>query len=477
LLALVPLLLPVAALAVTGAARASQLPRGVLVEARTALSEGRADDALAELERLSAEYPDSPFVAVLYGHAWRMKGDRPAATAEYLRALEIAPTNPDALIGLGDMQLAAGNLAQASTYYERAIEVAPRYPLARRKAAATEVQRARHGAAIAHLETFLTLQGDDLEALNVLGIEQYLNEDHDGAIVTLERALRIDPDNAKAHFGLGMVLSDRPDESARAHEHLQRAVELDPANPTAYYLLGRVLIAEERLEEALAALEQSLELSPTLADAHYRIALVYARLGDRESARNHQEQFQQLSRAQDDAEARETRLGVLRNAATAALAGNDPSAFRVAVDELLQEDPDDPGVLTLSARGALTDGDIERGLTDINHALRISPDQWEVLYVLGLLQQEDDMPEQARATFHRVVEQNPLFASGYAALGKVLVELDDAEAAAEAFRTAARLDPEQPVHFLNLATVYRQLGLNELEAEALATYQRLVNRQ
>ncbi len=31
-----------------------QLPRGALVEARTALAESRVDDALAELERLAA---------------------------------------------------------------------------------------------------------------------------------------------------------------------------------------------------------------------------------------------------------------------------------------------------------------------------------------------------------------------------------------------------------------------------------------
>lgn len=457
--------------AVAGAA--AQLPRGALVEARTALAEGRVDDALAELERLAAEYPRATLVALWHGHAWRSKGDRPAATREYLRALELAPNNAQALVALGDMQNDAGNLVQASSYYERAIELAPQFALAHRKAAATEVQRLRHGAAIQRLQAFLELQGDDVEALTVLGIEQFLNEDHDGAIATLERVLQIDPDNGKAHFGLGMVLSDRSAEHDKALVHLRRAIDADPSNPTAYYLLGRVLIVKENLEGALAALQSSLELSPDLADAHYRIALLYARLGDREAARRHQESFQRLSRAQDDLEAREMRLGVLRDAASAALTSGDAEAFRQAVDELLQTDADNPGVLTLSAQGALAAGDLERGLADISRALRFTPDQWQALYVQGLLQHRAGRPDEALVTLRRVVARNPLFADGYAALGNVLLGLEDTEGAVDAFRSAVRSDPEQPAHYLNLATVYGQLGLRQLEAEAMATYRRL----
>ena len=462
----------VAVAAVAGAV--AQLPRGALVEARTALAEGRVDDALAELERLAAQYPQATLVALWHGHAWRTKGDRRAATREYLRALELAPGNAQALVALGDMHNDAGNLVQAAGYYQRAIEAAPQFALAHRKAAATEVQRLRHGAAIQHLQAFLELEGDDVEALNVLGVEQFLNEDHDGAIETLERVLQIDPDNGKAHFGLGMVLSDRSAEHDRALVHLRRAIDADPSNPTAYYLLGRVLIVEENLEEALAALQRSLELSPGLADAHYRIALVYARLGDREAARRHQESFQQLSSAQDGLEARQTRLGVLRNAASAALTSGDAEAFRQAVDELLQAEPDNPGVLTLSAQGALAAGDLERGLADISRALRFTPDQWEALYVQGLLLHHAGRPEEAMAALRRAVERNPLFAGGYAALGNVSLDLADTEGAVDAYRSAARLDPEQPAHYLNLATVYGQLGLAELEAEAMATYRRLL---
>jgi cytochrome c-type biogenesis protein CcmH/NrfG len=67
-----------------------------------------------------------------------------------------------------------------------------------------------------------------------------------------------------------------------------------------------------------------------------------------------------------------------------------------------------------------------------------------------------------------------LFEEGYSALGTVLMALDDAEGAVEAYRSAVRLDRESAANFLNLATAYGRLGMTELEAEAMAEYRRLI---
>jgi len=469
----------IAVFAVAASASASasqQLPRGVLLEARAALAEGRVDDALIELESLVERFPDSAWVALWYGHAWRAKGDRPAASVEYLRGLELQPDNPQLLIAIGDLHGDAGDLARATDYYRRAIAAAPEFPLAHRKAATAEIERMRHGAAIGHLKSYVELVGDDIEALNVLGIEQYMNEDHQGAIETLEKVLRIDPDNAKAHFGLGMALSDRSSEYDRSLSHLRRAIELEPTNPTAHYMAGRVLTAQEQLDEALQALQRSLELSPDLADAHYRIALVYTRLGDRDAARNHQQRFQELTRAQDDLEAEATRIGLLRNAATAALASNELQEFRDAIGALLLAEPDNPGVLTLSARGALVAGDFDRGLADVTRALEITPERPEPLYVHGMLLYRAGRHQEARLSLERALQANPLSAFVHGALGNALVALGETREAVDEYRAAIRLDPDQAAHYLNLATAYQTLGETELEAEAMATYRRLLRQ-
>ncbi len=454
-----------------------QLPEGALREARTALVEGRVDEALAELQRLSAEYEGSWFVALWLGHAWHEKGNLAAAANEYLRGLELSPGNAQVLVALGDVQTETHNLAQADRYYREAIEAAPEYALAYRKAAAVSIELERHAAAVEFLQRFIDLRGEDTETLNVLGIEQYLNEDHDGAIATLDRVLQLDPENARAHFGIGMALSDHLQNQERAVDHLTRAVVLDDSNPTAHYMLGRVLMSVGELERALPELERAVELSPQMSDAHYRLAQLYARLGDRDRARESQLRFQELQRADEDAEFAEKRLGILKSDASKALGRNDIAAYRAAMSELMEVVPDDPDVRILSVRGSLTAGELETGLADVEALLLERPDRWDALYYRGILLQRLGRLEEARTSLEKVLEMSPLFEEGYSALGNLLMALDDADAAVEAYRAAVRLDRESPANHLNLATAYGRLGLAELEAEAMAEYRRIMEKR
>ena len=445
-----------------------------LPDARRALAEGRVEEATASLRRLADEHPSSALVALWLGHTLRRGGDRPGASREYLRALEIRPDTTGALIALGDLQQDASDLAGALGYYEHAVELAPELPVVHRKAAAVEVRRENHGPAARHLERYVELLPNDGEALTVLGIERYLNEELDAALESLERALAIDPDNAQAHFGVGLVLADRPAEHVRSLEHLRRAAAADPDNPTAHYLIGRVLAAQGELDPALAALQRALELAPELPDAHYRIALVYARLGDREAGRRHQDLFNELEQQQDAAAERDRRVGLLQQALSLAAAEADMQAVRDAAAALIAADPDDPDVLAVLARVALAEGDIEGGLRATTRALEAQPDHWEVLYLHGLLQHSSGRSAEARANLERSRQISPLYAPTHAALGNVLMHIGQPRDALPAYETAVRLAPDNAAYHLNLATAYGRLGMAEQEAAAMATHKRLL---
>jgi len=455
----------------------SQIPEGVLREARTALMEGRVDEALEELQRLAVEYEDSWFVALWLGRAWHAKGNLNAAATEYLRGLELQPEGAQLLIALGDIQIETNNLAQADSYYRQAISVAPQYPLAYRKAAAASIDLEHHRAAIEFLEKYIELQGENVELLNVLGMEQFLNEDQEGSVKTLEKVLLLDPDNSRAHFGIGLALSDQQEGQERAVMHLTRAVGLDPSNPTAHYMLGRVLMAVGELERALPELELAVELGPDLSDAHYRLAQLYARMGNRESARASQQRFMELNREEETAEEEGKRLGILMTDATKALDDNDFAAFHAAMAPLLERAPDDNQVRMLVIQGFLATGDYEAGLAATGALLEEFPDRWDPLFYQGILLQRVGRLEEARDTMRRVLELNPLFEAAHSAMGNILMDLDDAEGAADAYLAAARLDSESPARYLNLATAYAKLGLTELEAEAMEEYRRLLEQR
>ncbi len=448
-----------------------------LRQARRAVVERRTDEALSLLATLAGEQPQSSEVALWLGHAMRQSGDPAGATRQYLRVLRLDPTNAGALISLGDLQSESGDLRQALDYYKQAIDDAPEFPLGYRKAAGVEVQMVLHADAIAHLRRYLDLRPGDVVARSMMGIEQYLDEDIDGAIATLEEALAMDPESDQVHFGLGMALADRAEQQARALEHLNRAVDADPDNAMALYLIGKIHAPRGDLEAAREALEASLARDPGQADAHYRIVLVYARLGDRQTAASHQRRFQELSRARDAQEELDRRIGLLKEAAEIAMADDDLQRVREAAAELAELAPEDADVLMVQGRMALASGDADEGMRVTQRALELYPGHWEALYLRGVLLHRDGRLQESHGALERAVTGNPQYAPAHAALGNTLMQLGAPVEARAAYESAVMLEPASAAHYLNLAVLYGALGESELEARAMATHRRLLGEQ
>jgi tetratricopeptide (TPR) repeat protein len=99
-----------------------------------------------------------------------------------------------------------------------------------------------------------------------------------------------------------------------AVEALRNAEELDPTVVEPHYQLGRLYLEVENLAGARAELEQVLRLDPAHAPAHYQLSKVYARLGDKQKAREMQNDASQLLQAQREAalSAQRDRLTSLR---------------------------------------------------------------------------------------------------------------------------------------------------------------------
>ena len=445
--------------------------------ARRAVLDGRVEEALDLLTKLRGERPQSGEVALWLGHALRRSENPRGAVRQYLQAVKLDPANAGALVALGDMQSDTGNLESALDYYEQAIAVAPDFPLGYRKAAGTEVQMVLHRNAIEHLRRYLELRPGDVVAMSVLGMEQYLDEDIDGAIATLERVVDLDPGHVKGHFGLGMALADRPEEYERALTHLEAAATADPGNAMALYLIGRIRASRAELEPALKALRASLAVDSEQPDAHYRIALVYARLNDPEAARIHQEQFQELSRARDTAEELQRRIGLLREAAGVAIAAEDRAGVRAVAEELAELAPDDLDILMVQAHMALAGRELSAGLRATGRALELYPDHWEAHYLRGQLLHHNGRPADALGFLEQAINLNSIYGPSYAALGNAFMALANPSAALDAYQAAVTLEPMSPAHYLNLASAYGQLGQGELEARALATHRRLLAEQ
>jgi serine/threonine-protein kinase len=175
----------------------------------------------------------------------------PEANRAALRALELDESLAEAHDVLAHVRSAFDwDLASAEKHYKRAIELNPNYSTAHRAYGHLLALMQRHAEAIAELK-----RARDLDPLSV-PVNAFL------ALVYMKAR----------QYGQGTA-------AARA------AVELDPNNPQGHWALSRCLDADQQFAEALAEAEKAASLSGGSQPYAAHLAYAYARIGDRDRAR------------------------------------------------------------------------------------------------------------------------------------------------------------------------------------------------
>jgi protein O-GlcNAc transferase len=104
----------------------------------------------------------------------------------------------------------------------------------------------------------------------------------------LEAELKVNPRDAQAHYELGDILFSSG-ETAAAEKHFAEAIRYAPSMPEAHLALERIASTNGNFAKALMHLKKAAEISPLDPTPHYRMWLLYRRLGktvEAQSARN-----------------------------------------------------------------------------------------------------------------------------------------------------------------------------------------------
>jgi tetratricopeptide (TPR) repeat protein len=94
------------------------------------------------------------------------------------------------------------------------------------------------------------------------------------AISRLERAIKQDEENARAHALLGQTLANVPNRRKDAESELRRAIELDSSNPDYHVILGLFYIQMNQPGKALIQFEETLRWEPGNAKAIEQLKLL-----------------------------------------------------------------------------------------------------------------------------------------------------------------------------------------------------------
>jgi tetratricopeptide (TPR) repeat protein len=225
-------------------------PNAAFGDARRLAQQGKFDEAIAQLETLSAKQPDTKGLAHELGIAYYKKGDYLRAVASLKKALEENPGDSEAIQLVGLSYYLAGRPAEAIGPLEK---VQTWYPSA------------------------------NVDAAYILGVCYIQTKHYPSARKAFAKMFAVPPDSAASYLFTARMLL-RQDFTPIAEDYAKKAVEMDPKLPLAHSLLGEIYLFKSRIPEATEQFQKELELNPGDAAVYYKLADAYTRAQNYEDA-------------------------------------------------------------------------------------------------------------------------------------------------------------------------------------------------
>ncbi len=292
------------------------------------------------------------------------------------------------------------------------------------------------------------------------------------AIASLERALRLKPDDVAALVWLGDLQLDAGHPEL-AKPQFAKALSLQASALSARFGLGRTALAEQDYRGAVAHLETVLREDPQASAAHYPLAMAYRALGD-------------TSRAEAHLRLRDNRQILPADPLIVDLEGllESPQTYESRGIQALDR-KDWPGAAALFRRGlelapdhaALRHrlgtalymmGDRHAAQQEFDRVVRAAPDYFLAQYSLGVLLQADGRHAEAIDHFSAALKARPSYTDARLRLANSLRRVGRAADSLGEYRTILASAPEHAEARLNYAIALVQRRRDQDARTALA---------
>jgi len=228
------------------------------------------------------------FEAYAKGRRSALRGSQEGyeGAAELLaRAVEVDPTFALAHYHLGRAHLALGNRWKASAQFRAATQVDANLPEPFKALGDIFMGSPRrlYDQAIEAYQRALNLRPHYAEAHVGLGDARAAKSDHEGAIGHYQKALALDPLNARVHFSLAKIYYNEKGLYYEAVMAYKKAIELDQYFLDARMGLGEIYEEKGLYKDAIAEYRKVIEADAKHTAAHYNLALAYEKVDVKEA--------------------------------------------------------------------------------------------------------------------------------------------------------------------------------------------------
>jgi superkiller protein 3 len=289
--------------------------------------------------------------------------------------------------------------------------------------------------AIAEARTALSMDPQNAEAYQFLGLALYSNGQYRAATHAFIESLTRDPDNADTYYDMGITLHAQGDIPAAITAY-RRAIHLKPAFWQAHSNLALILHEQNQLDEAIAEYREAKRLAPEEASVRNNLGNTYCDKGDFDGAIL---ELRELYRQHPEWEQGHTCL---------ARAYLSKKNYDTAIEELqlaVRQNPTGSAEHRALGEALVLDDKLEEGVRELRLAVGLNPDSDAAHRALGTaLFQQQQLPG-AEKEFREALRLNASPGNHYS-LAACLMTMNRYEEALSELETAARLDPERQLY-------------------------------
>jgi tetratricopeptide (TPR) repeat protein len=201
------------------------------------------------------------------------------------RAVEVDPTFALAHYHLGAVHLALGNRWKAAAQFRAATQVDAGVPEPFKALGDLFLSSPRRlfDQAIEAYQRAITIRPHYADAHVGMGDARAAKGEHEAAIAHYQKALSLDPLNARVQFALGKIYYTEKGLYYEAVGAYKKAIELDQSFLDARMGLGEIYEEKGLYKDAVAEYKKVIEIDAKHTSAHYNLALAYEKLDPREA--------------------------------------------------------------------------------------------------------------------------------------------------------------------------------------------------
>ena len=305
-------------------------------------------------------------------------------------------------------------------------------------------------------------------AYNTLGV-LYAQEDQVScAISAFEVSIHVQDPNWEAHYNLGIALVRKGDR-ARAKQELRTAIQQKPDSLTSRFALASAFEEEKKFPEAIEQLKLIQRQDPKFVPAALKLSQILIKMGKPQQAiavlqeilgQNPEEEeplqaalgiaYAENGQTEKGVETLRTLLARQSDSADAHLQlgsvlarrrqAGDPEEASKEFREALRLDPGSDAARLALGRTLITSQKLDEAVAVLVEYTSHKTQDAEGFYSLGLAYKGLHQPAAAMKALQRSVELNPRNPENRFALGKLLAEAGQTDAAIQQLQVAERID-------------------------------------